>query len=251
MATPGLRGPHHCVANANAVADMIFRYLQSRCAAAGGQLSTAELEAAHANFTQNLPNAYNAFDAFNARCMEASAATAPSFFARENILATLLFACAHRPARSAFPNQIQRFGAPWLNQFFGGFAEYVRQHVCNTADDRLIKSYAVAANKAGAKMAVTDLLKEPSALQVVRECFAPFMLPDASTVRAAALSDVASYLIAAARGIPKPDISKVTEQEVRNFLTWLPPQVNVALTAAGAGGTQSAPQPNGGAAAAR
>jgi len=241
MATPGLRGPHHCIANANAVADMIFRYLQSRCAAAGGSLSSADLEAAHGHFTGSLPTAYNAFDVFNARCMEASAATAPAFFARENILSSLLFACGHRAARSAFPNQITRFGAAWLNQFFGGFAEYVRQNVCSTADDRLIKAYAIAANKAGAKLAVTDMLKEPSALQVMRECFAPFMLADAANLRAAALSDVASYQIAAARGIPKPDISKVTEQEVRNFLTWLPPQVNVAMSAAGAGMQPTAP----------
>lgn len=220
---------------------MIFRYLQSRCASSGGNLSVADLEAARVHFLQSLPNAFNFFETVNQRCMEASGATAPAFFARENILATLLFACAHRAARSAFPNQITRFGAVWLNQFFGGFAEYVRQQVCGTADERLIKAYAVAAGKYGAKIAVTDMLKEPNALQVMRECFAPFMLSDAPTVRAAPLSDVASFQIAAARGIPKPDISKVTEQEVRNFLTWLPPQVNVAMSAAGVGSPPATP----------
>jgi hypothetical protein len=227
-----LRGPHHCVANANSVAEMIFRYLQSRCAANGGTLSTADLDAARIDLVQSFPNAFNFFDTVNQRCMEASGATAPTFFAKENILASLLFACGHRAARSAFPNQIARFGSPWLNQFFGGFAEYVRQMVCTTADDRLVKAYAVASGKLGAKIAVTDMLKEPAALQVMRECLAPFQLPDAPMTQASRLSDVASFHIAAARGIPKPDISKVTEQEVRNFLTWLPPQINVAINAA-------------------
>jgi hypothetical protein len=172
--------------------------------------------------------------------MEAAGATAPTFFARENILASVLFVCGHRAARSAFPNQITRFGAPWLNQFFGGFAEYVRQHVCATADDRLLKAYAIAGGKLGAKLAVTDLLKEPGTLEVLNECFMPFIVPDAPTVLAARLSDGVSVHIASARGIPKPDLSKVTEQEMRNFLTWLPPQINLVLNAAGAPAARAA-----------
>ena len=211
-------------------------------------MSAADLEAAHAHFSQALPNAFNFFETINQRCMEAAAATAPTFFSRENVLATLLFACGHRAARSAFPNQITRFGAPWLNQFFGGFAEDVRQHICATADDRLVKAYAIVGGRLGAKLTVTDLLKEPTTLDVLRECFAPFLLSEAPAAFAARLSDVASFHIAAARGIPKPDISKVTEQEVRSFLTWLPPQINVALHAAGAA---TAPAPASAAAAAR
>jgi hypothetical protein len=226
---PVLRGPHHCVANANAVAEMIFRYLQSRCTAAGS-LNAAELEAARVHLLQSFPNAFSFFESVNQRCMEASAATAPSFFAKENILASLLFVCSHKAARSAFPNQISRFGPPWLNQFFGGFAEYIRQNVSPTADERLIKVYAVAAGKFGAKITVTDLLNEDGARRVMQECLAPFMAPDAPMALASKLSDVASFHIAAARGIPKPDISKVTEQEVRSFLTWLPPQANVAFS---------------------
>lgn len=212
---------------------MIFRYLQQRCTANGGTLSTTDLDESRVHLVHSFPNAFNFFDTVNQRCMEASGASAPTFFSKENLLSSLLFACGHRAARSAFPNQITRFGAPWLNQFFGGFAEYVRQQVCTTADDRLMKAYAVAAGKYGAKIAVTDLLKEAGALQIMRECFAPFLLSEAPNALAARLSDVASFHIAAARGIPKPDISKVTEQEVKSFLTWLPPQINVALNAAG------------------
>jgi hypothetical protein len=241
------------MASATAVAEMIFRYLHSRCAASGGTMTAADLDAARVHMSQSLPNAFNFFEAINQRCMEAAAATAPTFFAKENILASLLFTCGHRAARSAFPNQITRFGPPWLNQFFGGFAEYVRQHVCASADDRLIKAYAMAAAKYGAKLGITDLLKEPSTLEVMHECFAPLMLADAPTLYAAKLSDVASFFIAAARGIPKPDISKVTEQEVRSFLTWLPPQIQIALHAAGVptGPTPAAAAPPSAQAAAR
>jgi hypothetical protein len=233
-APPLLRGPHHCVANANSVAEMIFRYLQSRCQANGGTLSSADLDSARAYMAQSLPNAFNFFETVNQRCMEASGSTAPTFFAKENILASMLFVCSNKAARSAFPSQISRFGPPWLNQFFGGFAEYIRQQVCQTADERLMKAYAIVATRFGAKVAVTDMLKDESALRVMRECFGPFMLPDAPLVLAAKLSDIASFHIAAARGIPKPDVSKVTEQEVRSFLNWLPPQVGVALNAAAA-----------------
>ena len=239
------------MASATAVAEMMFRYLHSRCAASGGTLTTADLDAARVHLSQSLPNAFNFFEAINQRCMEAAAATAPTFFAKENILATLLFTCGHRAARSAFPNQITRFGAPWLNQFFGGFAEDVRQHICPTADDRLLKAYATASAKYGAKLSVTDLLKEPSTLEILRECFAPFLLSEAPAAFAARLSDVASFHIAAARGIPKPDISKVTEQEVRSFLTWLPPQITVALNAAGAAPAQAPAAAPAAAAAAR
>jgi len=228
---PVLRGPHHCIANANAVAEMIFRYLQQRCTTAGS-LNAAELEAARAHLVQSFPNAFSFFESVNQRCMEASAATAPSFFSKENILASLLFVCSHKAARSAFPNQIGRFGPPWLNQFFGGFAEFIRQNVTPTADERLMKVYAIAAGKHGAKLTVTDLLNEDGARRVLHECLAPFMAPDAPMVIASKLSDIASFHIAAARGIPKPDISKVTEQEVRSFLTWLPPQLNVSFSGA-------------------
>jgi hypothetical protein len=241
---PVLRGPHHCVANANAVTEMVFRYLQSRCSATES-LNAADLEAARAHLMQSFPNAFTFFESVNQRCMEASAATAPTFFAKENVLASLLFACSHKAARSAFANQIARFGSPWLTQFFGGFSEYVRQNVSPTVDERLMKIYAIAAGRHGAKLTVTDLLGEDGARRVMQECLTPFMAPDAPTVLASKLSDIVSFHIAAARGIPKPDISKVTEQEVRSFLTWLPPQVNVAFSGndAGAARTVAAAQP--------
>ncbi len=238
---PMLPGPHHCSATAISVTEMIFRFLSSRCQSSGGTLSAAELEAARAHFIDSFPNAFGFFENVNQRCMDASAASAQLLFARGKILATVLLAVAQKAARSAFPNQIAKFGAVWLDQMFGGLAQCIRQNVCPNADDRLMKAYAVAAAKSGVKLTLADLLKEEETQRIVRECLAPFLTADAPNLMAARVSDVVSSYIASARGIPKPDLSKVTEQEMKAFLTWLPSQMNIALTAAGAGNLAAMP----------
>jgi hypothetical protein len=227
------RGPHHCAAVGGAVAEMVFRYLKARCQTAGGNLSEADIEAARSHFLASFPNAFNFFDSNNQRCMEASGSTAPAPFQQDTILGSLLLACGQKAARNAFDLQVARFGAPWLAQFFGGFAQYVREKICADADERLFKLYAAASLKYGAKLSVNDLLKEEAVQRVMRECLAPFVAGDAAGTLSAPLSDTISMYIATQRGIPKPDISKVTDQQVQNFLTWLPPQVMLALSATG------------------
>jgi hypothetical protein len=217
---------------------MIFRFLQARCQSAGGSLTLADLEAARSHFLNSFPNAFGFFDSIHQRCMEASGCAAPAPFAEDAILGSLLMACGHKAARSAFEMQVGKLGAPWLTQFFGGVAQYVRQNICATADAQLLKHYAVAAMKSGAKLTVNDLLKDESVQRILRECLAPLVAADAPAEVAAPLSDAVSLYIATVRGIPKPDISKVTEQQVHNFLTWLPPQMILAL--AGPGSTQPA-----------
>jgi hypothetical protein len=228
-----LRGPHHCTAVATATAELIFKHLQARCLAAGAPLGAAELEQARAQFFASLPNAFTFMDQSNQRCMEASAATAPPVFAQEAILGSLLMACAQKAARTAFPMQIERFGGAWVRQFFNGLAGYIREHVCPTADDRLRKVYAAVSVSKGARLASTDLMEHTAVRQILRECLAPLLAPGAEDDLATPISDKVSLAIAVARGVNKPDISKVTEQEMRNFLIWLPPQVNVALGPAG------------------
>jgi hypothetical protein len=232
-----LRGPHHFLAAGSSVAEMIFRFLQSRCQAGGGTLSAADLESAHTQFLNSLPNAFSFFDTVHQRCMEASAATAPELLGQDAILGSLLLACSQKAARTAFDLQVTRFGDVWLNQCFGGVAQYVRQHICPTADERLYKVYARVAMKVGAKLTIADLVKDDAARAILRECLAPLITADAQDALGAPLSDTVSLHIATVRGIPKPDISKVTEQQMRSFLAWLPPQV--MLTLSGAGSTPS------------
>jgi len=233
MAAAGTRGVHYCAGVSTSMTETIFKYLGTRCTAAGGSLSAADLEAARNHFINSLPGAYTFFENVNASCMVASGCSGPAPFARDNILASLLQACAIKAARSAFPNQIARFGDPWIDQFFGGLAQFVRARILTDADVRLIKVYAELAPKLGGRLGMNDMLKDEGVRQVMRTCILPFMAPDAATTLAADVSDTASQHIAEKRGIPKPDISKVTEQETRSFLTWLPPQLHLALNSAG------------------
>jgi hypothetical protein len=229
-----LRGPHHCAAVGTSTAELIFRHLQTRCEAAGGQLTAADLETARAQFFQGLPGAFPFFEQSNQRCMEASAGTAPAVFATENMLATLLLTCTQKAARTAFQMQVNRFGNTWVNQFFNGFSAYIRAHVCTDADARLRKVYATLSVAKGAKLSVADLMQDETVRKILRESLAPFLRPDAGDKLAIPASDQISQSIAVQRGIPKPDISKVTDQELRGFLTWLPSQVAVAMGAAAA-----------------
>lgn len=228
--TASLRGPHHFYGIANAVTEMIFRHLQSVCESGGGSLSPADLETARTHTLRSYPGAFSFFEASHDRCMEACAASAPALFARDAILATLLMACGHKAARPAFPSQMTRFGEVWLGQLFGGVAAYVRQRINAEVDDRLMPVYAELCAKRGAKLTMDHLLGDGRIRALIEDCVSR-MVEETDT--ASRLSDIASQYIAAARGIPKPDLSKITEQETRNFLTWLPRQVHVALTASG------------------
>lgn len=221
------RGPHHCVGLASAVSEMIFRFLQSRCTAAGGSLSEADLDAARAHFIASYPNAAGFFVTANQRCMEAN--TGDPVFERETILPTLLMACSHKAARSAFAHQVERCGEPWLMQFYGGIAEFLRKTIPNDPDARLMRHYIDIACKCGARLQVENLLSEDPVRRVLLECVKPLVAPDAPDALATPLSDSVSLHIAAVRGIPKPDISKVTDLEMRNFLIWAPPQLNLSI----------------------
>src|ERR687884_427767 len=130
---PALRGPHHCFGLATSVAEMVFRYLHTRCQAAGGMLSAADLEAARTHVIGSFANGFGFFETTYLRCMEASAPTSHAHFGRDTILASLLLACGHKAARPAFPTQVTRLGDTWLTQFFGGVAQYIRQNVSSTA----------------------------------------------------------------------------------------------------------------------
>ena len=228
-----LRGPHHCVGIATSVAEMIFRYLNSRCQAGGGTLSVADIEAARAHVLASFSSNFSFFETANQRCMEASGATAPALFARDSILPSLMLACGQKAARPAFPNQLARFGEAWLTQFFGGIAHYIREQACPNADERLIKVYGEVSVKLGAKLTINDLLNENATKRILYECFVSLARPHSPDELALELSDVVSHFIAKQRGIPRPDISKVTEQEMRSFLHWLPPQLQIILKQGG------------------
>jgi hypothetical protein len=226
---------------ATAVTEMVFRHLRAVCEGRGGTLTLADLDTAQSQGKRSFAGASGFFEATHARCMQASAAGAPSMFARENILSSLLFVCGHKAARPAYAAQVTRFGEVWLNQYFDGMAEFVRRAICADADDRLRQVYAALSGELGARLTINDLMREKQTRAILQECVAPLFAPDAPDRFAAPMSDLVSEQIAAQRGIPKPDLSKVTEQEMRKFLGWLPRQMHVALTATGGDPTAERP----------
>jgi len=225
-----LRGPHHCVGIATSVTERIFHFLKTRAEAQGGTLSAADLGVLRQQFLASLPKAANYFEGVDRQYNEASAATAAECVSRENILATLVFACSHKAARTAFP-QVEHIGANWLNQLCGGIARYIRQHICTDANDRLSKMYFEAAGRLGAKLVVPDLLGDEGVQRVLQECFMPLIGKDALDRVAEPLCDAVNAHIAGKRGISKADPSKVTEAEMKKFLTFLPPQLTLAFGA--------------------
>jgi hypothetical protein len=225
-----LRGPHHCVGIATSVTERIFHFLKTRAEAHGGTLSGSDLVTLRQQFLASLPKAASYFEGVDRQYNEASAATALECVSRENILATLVFACSHKAARSAFP-QAERIGVNWLNQLCGGIAHYIRQNVCTDADDRLTRVYFDAAVRLGAKLVVADLLSDEGVQRLLRECFAPLVAKDALDRVAEPLCDAVNSHMAGKRGISKADPSKVTEAEMKKFLAFLPPQLTLAFSA--------------------
>jgi hypothetical protein len=228
-----LRGPHHCVGIATSVTERIFHFLKTRAEAQGGNLSVADLGVLRASFLASLPKAANYFEGVDRQYMEACASAAPEFFSRDNILATLVAACGQKAARSAFP-QVERIGVNWLNQLFGGIARYIRLNVCADADDRLMKAYLEVAGRLGAKLVVADLISDEVSQKVLLECLLPLVTKDAPERLAEPLSDVVTTHIAGKRGIGKADPSKVTEAEMKKFLTFLPAQLSITFGATAA-----------------
>lgn len=225
-----LRGPHHCVGIATSVTERIFHFLKTRAEAQGGNLSIADLATLRTNFLASLPKAANYFEGVDRQYMEACASTAPEYFSRDNILPTLLSACGNKAARTAFP-QAERIGVNWLHQLFGGIAKYIRLNVCPDADDRLIKAYLEVAGRVGAKLVVADLLNDDGTRKVLRDCLHPLIAKDAPDRLAEPISDAVAAHIAGQRGIGKADPAKVTESEMKKFLTFLPAQLSIVFGA--------------------
>jgi hypothetical protein len=225
-----LRGPHHCVGIATFVAERIFHFMKTRAEAQGGNLSIADLSVLHTQFLASLPKAAHYFEEVDRQYMEASGSTAPEHLSHDTILATLLCACSHKAARTAFP-QVERIGAIWFNQLFGGIARYVREHICADVDDRLTKAYFEVAGKLGAKLVVADLLGDEGTQRILRECLAPLVARDAIDHITDPLCDAVNAHIAGKRGIAKADPIKITEAEIIKFLSFLPPQLTIAFSA--------------------
>jgi hypothetical protein len=225
----GTNGPHHCIATASTVTDMIFRYLRARCTAQGGTLSFADIENASECFSDSVPSGFDLFETIHLRCMRASGSTATAQFTRKTLLATLLFECGYHSAQAVFATQAMQFGTLWLRHCFHGLAGYIREFVCKDADFQLIGIYVQAAKKLKGKLSAIELLKEPEIQAVLRACMAPIVATPPAPSVVETLRDTINRQITTARKSAGADPSKVTQSELQRFLALLSNEFELTL----------------------
>jgi hypothetical protein len=225
---PSTPGPHHCIGMARTTAELIFRDLRARCVAAGGNLSLDQLENARTRFFGSFASGFDLFEAIHADCMDASGSTAAPKFSRDNILAALLLVSGDTAARHAFSIQVAHFNQPWLEQFFEGFAQFIRRTVIPSADHSLIAAYVEAAGRMKSRLSVDEFLKEDAVRLVLRECAEFLVAHGGADAMAGKASIAVNDLIAAQNRIAGPDLRKVTDNQMKQFLSLLLFQLRTA-----------------------
>lgn len=165
-----LPGPHHCLATAHAVAEIVYRSLHARCVASGGQLSLSELDACYADIIDSFASGFDIFEARHLQCMKASLSTAEMPFASDRIVATVLRGCGEEAARRAFAPHGEPMDEAWLRAFFDGLAQFVCRHLCADTEPRLTAAYIDAGLKQKGEFTLEDLLAHEIAQHVLRDC---------------------------------------------------------------------------------
>jgi hypothetical protein len=225
----GTNGPHHCIAAASTVTDMIFRYLRARCTAQGGTLSFEDLDDARERFGESVPSGFDLFETIHLRCMRASGSTAATLFTRKTLLVTLLFECGFHSAQAVFATQTKQFGAPWLRHCFYGLAAYIREFVCKDADYQLIGLYVRAAKKLKGKLSAIEMLKEPDVQKVLRDCMAPIVATTPEPTMIEGLLEAINRHIAIERKPAGSDSGKITPSDLQRFIGLLRNEFEMTL----------------------
>ena len=224
-----LPGPHHCIGTARTVTDVVFRTLRAQCAAGGGNLSLEDLETFYSQIIDSFSSGFDLFELKHHNCMGVSLGIAEMPFARGKILATLLRACGEQSARAVFTLQIERLGMEWIGQLFASLAEYVRQHVHSDIDTRLISAYVETATIPKIKLTIQELLSQEAIKDILVECVTAFETPSTPDSIVQEVRDWVNHSIASKRTVGGPHPCKITEDEMRRFLTLLPRQLWATL----------------------
>jgi hypothetical protein len=227
----GTHGPHHCIATASTVSDLIFRYLRARCNAKGGSLSLEDLDDASDRFHESVPSGFDLFETIHVRCMRASGSTAATLFTRDALLATLLYECGYQSAQAAFLHQNTQFGESWLRHFFYGFSSHIRER-CKKTEPELVAVYTHAAKKLKNSLSATELLKQADIRSLLRECMAPILVEAPPVRMIESLVNTINYHISSLRKVGAPDSSRITQAELVRFLSLLRYELELTLNSA-------------------
>jgi hypothetical protein len=171
-------GTHHCIATAYATVNAVFRHLRSECDLNGGSLTDSDLKTVQADFIDKFKFAFNLFDGIHTRCMEVSHATAPMLFMKGRILSSLLLACTQRAAEYAFRNQINQFGAQWLNLLYDALSLSIGQRSDFDVELRLTDVYIKTSCALGRDLSIEKLLLEQAVRSILRNGLTTFRSAD-------------------------------------------------------------------------
>jgi hypothetical protein len=224
-----LRGSHHCIGTGRAVADVIFKLLHSQAIKNGGALSTEEILSLKAQFNLNLPSGMAFFEKINQECMSASRSAAPDPLSRKNILQTLLSVCAKGSAEHAFRLQIEKCKAIWLNYFFKGLSQVVRKNINEESWRVLIAAYVQTAEMKKAKTQVMDVLARHDVKATIADGLAPLFKMLESEEVAKSTSAEINNVIVREYNLTGPSIVKITDDELKTFLTMLQEEMPIRL----------------------
>lgn len=225
-----IRGSHHCIGTSRIILDAIFGVIHSRAIAFGGTITVKEILDAKAQFIESLPSGIDLFEKINRECMEASNSTAPDLFSRDMILATLLSACGEGSAEYAFKLQIQQCGMRWMNYFFEGMAQAVGKNISQEERGQLIDAFVHAAEKHKANMQVSDLVHRKDVQEILLECIAPFSRTvEIDEIVKATSAEINNYICTKYK-IRGPHIARITDDQMKRYLTMLPNEFYVTFS---------------------
>lgn len=227
--TEPIGGSHHCIGTAHGIVDLTFRYLHAACASHGGSLTEADLTAAQFDLLESFSSTLDFFELIHQRCMRASGVTAPAVFKQGAMLASLLFICSQRTAEHCFSLQIEQLGAEWLRLYFDALSNSIRRHINSEAETNLTGAYAKVAGDLRQKLTIKKLLQERDVQKVLLDCIMPFDLPKACDDMAVEFGDEINQYTGKMTGSVSPHVSKITNNQIRNFLMLFPREVRMIL----------------------
>lgn len=214
-----MRGPHHCLGTARTITELIIRHLEACAEERGGQLTIAELKAAHLQFVDQLSTIYlRQIEDIHAGCMEASGSPVVSPVSRGQILSSVLYMSTHAIGRRAFRNAHDRGGPDSLMLIYDGFAHFLRTSFCPGVDDTLFGIYAKVATVVGPRFALPQLVQERDVQLLLRQCLAALVTPGAAAAHARALAGSINEFVSNLSGTTESAECPVAHSEAEHFL---------------------------------
>jgi hypothetical protein len=223
-----IRGIHHCIGAGFTVTDMVFNFIE-RYAKANNGLRAEDVADLQRHFSERFSFGFDFFETVHHNCMNACECSTGGSLTRATILASLLAACARRAAENAFRIEIEACGESWLDEFFVGFADYIRKHVRPDAEPKLIAAFFDTVETHKASLTVRTLLRQPTAQTVVSSCVRIFADKRERHERAEPLSRTVNDHIGKIRKVAGANAAKTTSDDIRRFLELVPHEAGLAI----------------------